>query len=118
MKSITVSVDDETHRGAQMRALELGTSVSALVRGYLRSLADEQSSGPGAAFGTELRPRDLDEVIADFDSRRIGLRSSDNLTRDELYEEGINGSDVTAMYSEDMSDTQDYDELRVINPFV
>ena len=42
-----LSVDDKTHRGAQMRALELGTSVPALVRGYLRSLADEQSSGRG-----------------------------------------------------------------------
>ena len=93
MKNTTVSVDDETHRGAQMRALELGTSVS--VRGYLRSLADEQSSGPGTAFGTELRPRNLDEVIADFDSRGVGLRSSDNLTREELYDEEINGSDAT-----------------------
>ena len=77
-----------------MRALELGTSVPALVRGYLRSLADEQSSGLGVAFGAELRPRDLDEVIADFDSRGIGLRSSDNLTRDELYNEAINGPDA------------------------
>lgn len=35
----------------------------------------------------QLRVRDLDEVIADFDSRGVGLRSSDNLTRDELYDE-------------------------------
>ena len=95
MKNITVSVDEKTHRSAQVRALELGTSVSALVRGYLRSLADEQSSGLGVAFGAGLRPRDLDGVIADFDSRGVGLRSSDNLTRDELYDEAINGADTT-----------------------
>lgn len=33
------------------------------------------------------RVRDLDEVIADFDSRGVGLRSSDNLSRAELYDE-------------------------------
>ena len=95
MKNITVSVDDETYRGAQTRAAQLGMSVSALVRGYLRSLANEQSGGPRVAFGDALRPRDLDEVITDFDSRGVGLRPSDNLTREELYHEAINGSDAT-----------------------
>ena len=33
MKNITVSVDEETHRLARIRAAELGISVSALVRG-------------------------------------------------------------------------------------
>ena len=32
MKNITVSVDDQTHRLARIRAAELDTSVSALVR--------------------------------------------------------------------------------------
>ena len=39
MRNITVSADEETHRLARIRAAELDTSVSALVRGYLRSLA-------------------------------------------------------------------------------
>ena len=38
MKNITVSVDEETHRLARIRAAELGTSVSALVRGCLKTL--------------------------------------------------------------------------------
>ena len=42
----------------------------------------------------QLRVRDLDEVIADFDSRGVGLRPRDNLTRDELYDEAIDGSDA------------------------
>ncbi len=40
MKNITVTIDDETHRRARIRAAELGTSVSALVKGYLMELAD------------------------------------------------------------------------------
>ena len=39
MKNITVSVDDETYRRARVRAAELGTSVSAVVRDFLSSFA-------------------------------------------------------------------------------
>ena len=37
----------------------------------------------------ELSPRDLDEVLADFDARGVGV--SERLTREELYDEAING---------------------------
>ena len=94
MKNITVSVDDETHRVVQIRAAQLGTSVSALVRGYLSSLAREESDRLQTGFGSELRPRDLDEVIADFASKGVGLRPKDNLSRNELYGEAINGPDA------------------------
>lgn len=43
MKNITVSVDEETHRLARIQAAELGTSVSALVRGYLKTLARKRA---------------------------------------------------------------------------
>ncbi len=94
MKNITVSVDDDTHRAARIRAAQLGTSVSALVQGYLRSLADGQLNEPSVGTGVGLRVRNLEEVIADFASRGVGLRSSDNLTRDEMYDEAINGSNA------------------------
>ena len=58
MKNITVSVDEETHRMARIRAAEV-----------------------------VLRPRDLDEVLPDFDARGVGV--SERLTRDELYAEVI-----------------------------
>jgi len=51
MKNITVSIDEETHRLARIRAAEMETSVSALVRGYLRSLVDDgtgDSASPSA----------------------------------------------------------------------
>ena len=39
MKNVTIALDDETHRQARIRAAELGTSLSALVRDYLNGLA-------------------------------------------------------------------------------
>ena len=91
MKYITVSVDEETYRSARIRAAELGTSVSALVRNYLRSLSRDSFGGAadsrsGAATTGALRRTELDEVVADFEARGVGLRMSDNLTRDELYD--------------------------------
>lgn len=43
MRNITVSVDEETHRMARIRAAQLDTSVSALVRDYLRALGENNS---------------------------------------------------------------------------
>jgi hypothetical protein len=45
MKNVTIALDDEVHRRARIRAAELGTSLSALVKDYLNALA----SGGGAA---------------------------------------------------------------------
>lgn len=40
MKNITIAIDDDTHRRARIRAAELGTSLSALVKTYLNGLAE------------------------------------------------------------------------------
>ena len=99
MRNITVSVDEETHHRARIRAAELDTSVSALVRTYLQSLVGDSGrvsadAARGSESSVELRHRELDQVLADFDTRGVGLRSRDNLTRDELYAEAINGPDA------------------------
>ena len=104
MKDITVSLDEETYRLAHAKATEAGTSVSALVRGYLDGLAAERGQNaaaanePGATGESEpeleRRRRRLDEFFADLDVRRLGLRASDRLTRDDLYDEAINGPDA------------------------
>jgi plasmid stability protein len=52
MKNITIAIDDETHRAARIRAAELGTSVSALVKGYLQGL----TAGPPAQSGVREVP--------------------------------------------------------------
>ena len=91
MKNITVSIDEQTHRLARIRAAELDTSVSALVRDYLRHLATEPDAGGEASAESsetiyQRRCRLLREVLADFDGQDIGLRMSDNLPREALYD--------------------------------
>ena len=86
MKNITVSVDEETHRLARIRAAELDTSVSALVRRFLRSLVGERVEGERTETQAERRRRLLNEVLADFDARSVGLRMVDNLSREALYD--------------------------------
>ena len=63
MKNITVSVDEETHQFARIRAAELGTSVSALVRGYLLRLSRDDSphDDPDANGAARRRVRQLHE---------------------------------------------------------
>ena len=43
MKNITVTVDDETYRKARIKAAEMDTSVSALVKDFLAELAVGES---------------------------------------------------------------------------
>jgi hypothetical protein len=76
MKNITVSLDDETYRNARMKAAELDTSVSALVRRYLIELgADETEFQRLKRLERELRAR----IPANF-------RAADNLTRDQVHQ--------------------------------
>ena len=50
MKNVTIALDDETHRLARIRAAELGTSLSAMVKAYLQGIAagDSPASAPQA----------------------------------------------------------------------
>ncbi|MEQ1510796.1 MAG: hypothetical protein ABL909_10415 [Sphingopyxis sp.] len=56
MKNVTIALDDEIHRRARIRAAEMGTSLSALVRDYLSGLGAE--TGPGGP-SAELREMPL-----------------------------------------------------------
>lgn len=47
MKNVTIAIDDETHRQARIRAAELGTSLSALVKDYLNSLSNTNAPQEG-----------------------------------------------------------------------
>ncbi len=91
MRKITVSVDEETHRLAHIRAAELSTSVSALVREFLQSLAVERPGASGASASTEEDEHErgirlMHDVLRDIRARGGGLRSADNLPRDALYD--------------------------------
>lgn len=78
MKNITVSLDDETYRKARVKAAELNTSVSALVRRYLIELgAGETDFQRRKRLEAELRA----QVPA-------GFRAADNVSRDQVHERG------------------------------
>ena len=86
MRNITVSVDDETYRRSRIHAAEVDTSVSALVRGYLRTRATNSSGSSSDETPLERRRRLLHEVTEDFERRGIGLDMAENLPRSELYD--------------------------------
>ena len=86
MKNITVTVDDETYRSARIRAAELDTSVSAMVREYLRLLSVRQVDEARSETAGQRRDRLLREVIQDFEARGTALRAADQLSREELFD--------------------------------
>jgi len=74
--NITVSVPEEVYRAARISAAEKGSSVSALVAGYLRSLSDRDAEFARLeAQWQEVRS----QISKDF-------KASDNLSRDELHD--------------------------------
>ena len=94
MKNITLAVDDETYRSARIRAAELDTSVSALVRDYLRLLTGQkaeetQAEDPREETVGERRRRLLREVVADFDARGQRFPGADTLSGEGVYERAV-----------------------------
>jgi hypothetical protein len=78
MKNVTVSVPDDVYRVARIRAAEGGSSVSALVAGYLRSLGERE-----AEFSRlEAQQSQVFDEIERFSAR-------DRLDRDELHRRAI-----------------------------
>ena len=75
MKNITVSISEDVYRNARIKAAELDTSVSALVRDFLESLGSEESD-------FERRRKLQDEVLETIKS----FRARDRLSRDELHD--------------------------------
>ena len=75
MKNITVSVPEGVYRAARIEAARRDTSVSALVREFLASLAAGDSD-------FDRRKRLQDEVVASIRS----FRAEDRLSRDEVHD--------------------------------
>ena len=81
MKNITISIDEETHRLACIRAEDMDTSVAELVRQYLTDFAADAKESE-----RERRRRRLKEVTDHIAATRPGFSASDNLSREELYD--------------------------------
>ena len=90
MKNITVSIDEHTHRQARIRAAELGTSMSALVRTYLNRLVteplEEKVTEEESETPLESRRRLLREAVESITANGGGLRMSENIPREALYD--------------------------------
>jgi plasmid stability protein len=78
MRNITVSVPDDVYRQARVEAAKQGRSVSALVAGYLGTLAEE-----GDDFDRLLARQE--EVLVEIDR----FRAADRLDRDLLHERAV-----------------------------
>jgi plasmid stability protein len=78
MKNITVSVPDDVYREARIRAAERGSSVSALVAEYLRSLSEHEAEFDRLAGQQRQVQREIDRFSA-----------RDRLDRDELHSRAV-----------------------------
>jgi hypothetical protein len=78
MKNVTVSVPDDVYRLARIRAAEGGSSVSALVTGYLRSLSERDD-----------RFRRLEAQQKRIQAGIEGFSARHNVDRDSLHDRAI-----------------------------
>ena len=77
MKNITVTIDDDVHRRARIRAAERDTSISAVVREFLIRWSGEETE-------FERLKRLQNETLNDIDTFRAG----DRLPRDDIHSRG------------------------------
>ena len=82
MKNITVSVSEDTHRRARMRAAELHTSVSAVVRDFLITFSGQETD-----YERRKRlERSTIESIRRFDATDSRFDATDRLPRDRVHD--------------------------------
>lgn len=85
MKNLTVTLDDETYRNARVAAASDDTSVTAVVRDFLRRYGDSKVGGetPEARFERLWkRQQALREQFK-------GFSAASRLSRDDLYNRSI-----------------------------
>ena len=86
MKTITISIDDETYRHYQLRAKASGASVEEWAREQLAVSTPKPISEAEA----EMRRQQMYDLLARIDARREAegkeFRPGNKLTRDELHD--------------------------------
>ncbi|MHB8691963.1 MAG: hypothetical protein ACYDHH_12025 [Solirubrobacteraceae bacterium] len=78
MKNVTVAVPDDVYRFARIRAAERGTSVSALVSEYLRSIADADAEFERLAALQRAAEAEID-----------AFRAGDRVSRDAVHSRAL-----------------------------
>jgi len=86
LKTISVSVDDGTHRLARIRAAETGTTVSAMMREMLLETLNRPATTAPGETEPEKRARLIGEVLERFRNEGIGVDTAQLLTREQLYD--------------------------------
>ena len=74
MKNVTVSLPDEVYRKARIKAAERNVSLSALVRRFLESLAEEEGEF-----------KRLERLQEESYAKIERFAASDRVKREELY---------------------------------
>ena len=87
MKNVSVSMDDETHRRLRIMAAEQGTSVSAMIRDHMLGVINGGAQGNTGETEPERRRRRLAEITEEFHHKGVGISMTDNLTREEMYQQ-------------------------------
>ena len=77
MRQLTVSIPDDTYRAAHLHAAERGTTVTALVAEYLRSLSEGDAEYARLQTKQQQLHAEIEHVSA-----------SDRLDRDAVHERG------------------------------
>ncbi len=84
--SILVSIDDETHRRACIRAEELQLSLPELAAAVLANAVEKvDTSEDSFDHSARVDEHNVDHIIGEIRAAHPGFRASDNLPRDELY---------------------------------
>ena len=86
MKTITISVDDETYRLCKLRAEAAGTEVELWVAGQLQEFAPEPVSRDEGESMRESWSVVQARIDARAKARGEELRTATKLTRDELHD--------------------------------
>jgi|SRR5262249_28493856 len=77
VKNVTISLPDEVYRKARVRAAERNTSLSALVKQFLQSLAEDEGEF-----------KRLERLQEESYAQIERFQASNRLTREELYRRG------------------------------
>lgn len=92
-RTITFTVDEDTHRRACSAAEQRGLSLPELVAEALaKTVAGGESQSPeveraGASPDRDARTRRFRETVERIRASNPGFRATDNLSREELYAE-------------------------------
>ena len=88
MKTISVTVDDDTHRSLRILAAEQGASVSAMIREHMLRVLNGSSQVNSGETEPERRRRKLQEFQDKLQRNGVRFSAADRLTREEMYQRG------------------------------